>query len=243
MADYRKIMYNHYVTKFKREKSYPNLKHRETYFLWCKFKIMPFLQGLDYESNILELGCGPGHMIEFLEKQGFKKVSGIDISSEQVELAKERGVEAEIADALRFLEGRQNTYDTIFALDFFEHFTKEEAVQLASLTFDSLAKGGKLILQTPNGQGLFPGQIIYGDITHLTIFTPTSLEQLLREAGYENFRFSESTPVPVTIKNKLSLFLWKIIKSFVNAIRRIETGKSQSIWTENMICYCEKTKD
>lgn len=243
MPDHRKTMYNHYVTKFKREKSQLNLKHLETFFLWCKFKIMPLLQGLDDESNILELGCGPGYMMEFLDKHGFRNVYGIDISGEQIKVAKERGVNAEIADALRFLKDKENIFDAILALDFFEHFTKEEAVQLAKLTFGSLKKGGKLILQTPNGQGLFPGQIIYGDITHLTIFTPTSLEQLLREAGYENFRFSESTPVPVTIKNKLSLFLWKIIKSFVNAIRRIETGKSQSIWTENMICYCEKTKD
>jgi hypothetical protein len=38
----------------------------------------------------------------------------------------------------------------------------------------------------------------------------------------------------------LRLLLWQLIKLIANTVRKIEAGKSQTIWTENIICYSEK---
>jgi SAM-dependent methyltransferase len=241
MSDYRVIFYNHYLSKFKGMDSELSDDRLASYFVWCEYKFLPLLEGLSFESKILELGCGPGYMLEFLARYNFKHVKGIDISSEQVELANNRGCDTEVANVFEYLKGKNDTFDAIIALDFIEHFHKDELLKLASLIFKSLKKGGRLILQTPNGEGLFPRQIIYGDLTHFTIFTPTSIQQLLVETGFNNFRFSETGPTPKNKWGRLRLLLWQLIKFAANTIRKIETGKSQTIWTENMICYCEKS--
>jgi hypothetical protein len=113
---------------------------------------------------------------------------------------------------------------------------------LAKLLYNALEDRGILIIQTPNGQGLFLHQVIYGDLTHLTVFTPESLRQLFSLAGFADFRFQETGPVGKNLYGKIRLILWKVIKKLANGIRKIETGKSQEIWTENMICYCKNTE-
>ncbi len=211
-----------------------------SFFTWSEYKYGPLLEGLETDSRILEIGCGPGYMLKFLEKRGFKQVMGIDISDEQIQLARNRGCNAEVKDVFEFLDGKHEDIDAIIALDFIEHFHIEELISLMKLIFKCLKKDGRLILLTPNGEGLFPRQIIYGDLTHLTIFTPDSLQQLLREAGFIDFHFYETGPVPKNLLGRFRLLLWKFIKLAANAVRKIEAGKSQLIWTENMICYSIK---
>jgi len=240
MSDFRQTFYDNYVSKFKGTKSQAGSGSLLSFFAWSEYKFAPLFEDLGQDSAILELGCGPGYMLEFLKRRGFKQVRGIDISAEQVEAAGNRGCEAEVADVFTYLNGKSDTFDAIVALDFLEHFHKEELMVLMQCIFTSLKNGGRLILQTPNGEGLFPRQIIYSDLTHLTIFTPDSLRQLLAMAGFDDFGFYETGPAPINIKSRLRLFAWKLIKAVANTVRRIETGKSQSVWTENIICCCRK---
>ena len=240
MSDFRANFIHHYVSRFKGTNPPLSADALLTYFAWCEYKLLPLFAGLGRESPILELGCGPGTMLEFLARRGFEQVRGIDISSEQVELARRHGWDAEVGDVFEVLEGKREAFEVIIALDFIEHFHKEELLALAQLFFHSLKEGGRLILQTPNGEGLFPRQIIYGDLTHLTIFTPNSLQQLLREAGFHDFRFYETGPAPKNRFGRVRMSLWQWIRFVANTVRRIETGKSQAIWTENMICRCGK---
>ena len=124
--------------------------------------------------------------------------------------------------------------------DFVEHFTKQELLKLFPLIFRSLRKGGLFLVQTPNGEGLYPGQVIYGDLTHLTIFAQDSLEHILTLAGFRNMNFAETGPVPDTWEGKLRTFLWSIIRGVIRIIRQIEAKNSSRLWTESFICWCEK---
>jgi len=240
MPEFRDKFYKHYVTNFKGVGSTTGYDQQSYYLTWCEFKFGPLLKGLPTDSRILDLGCGSGDMLKYLSLRGFTQALGIDLSEEQVELAVRSGANAENTDAFEFLRNNIDEFDAIIALDFIEHFHKDEILLLASLIFSVLKPGGRLILQTPNGEGLFPGQVIYGDFTHLTIFTSTSLEQLLREVGFQEFLFFETGPVPKNFTGRLRLVLWSGIKLFVNTIRKIEAGKSNALWTENMICFCRK---
>ena len=111
---------------------------------------------------------------------------------------------------------------------------------LAPLLFAALRPGGRLLVQTANGAGLFPSQVIYGDLTHVTIFSPQSLAQLLRSAGFSDLAFYETGPIPLRLRGRLDVALWSAIKLLANAVRSIETGKRQAIWTENFICLARK---
>jgi hypothetical protein len=42
--------------------------------------------------------------------------------------------------------------------------------------------------------------------------------------------------VPIRVRGKIDVALWAGLKAVANAIRSVETGKRQAIWTENFIC-------
>jgi 2-polyprenyl-3-methyl-5-hydroxy-6-metoxy-1,4-benzoquinol methylase len=206
-------------------------------YAWWDHKYLPLLGGLDRSMPILEIGCGSGHLLAYLGRRGFSNARGIDISAEQVELARGRGVRVEHADAFEFFERRaQPRWGAILAVDVLEHMNRDELIRMAPLLFAALQPGGRLLIQTINGAGLFPRQVIYGDLTHMTVLTPGSLAQLLRPAGFVDLEFHETGPIPLRVRGKLDVALWGAIKRIANIIRRIETGKRQSIWTENFIC-------
>ena len=240
MSDFRKTFYQSYMSTFKEAQSRPDDWSVEDFWKWCEYKYLPLLKGVPHDAPILELGCGAGLLLEFLRRQGYSKVEGIDVSPEQIERAKERRLNAEVADVFEFLQSKENLYGAILAIDFVEHFTRQELLRLIPLVYKALLEKGVFILQTANGQGLFPHPVIYGDLTHMTILSPASLGQLLRPAGFQEIQFYETGPVPKNFKGKVRVVLWKLIKLAANSVRIIETGKTQESWTTNVICRCRK---
>ena len=232
-TDFRTALYERYVSTFKTLNAEPS-------FAWWDHKYLPLLDDLDRAAPILEIGCGDGGLLAYLERRGFSHAAGIDISPEQVELARRRGVRAEVGDVFEHLAGQSATVAAIIAVDVFEHFSRDELVRLAPLLHGALQPGGRLLVQTANGAGLFPAQVIYGDLTHMTIFTPQSLAQLLRASGFVDMAFYETGPVPIRLRGRVNVALWRAIKTLANAIRHIETGKRQAIWTENFICVAHR---
>lgn len=241
LVDFRTQFYDRYVSAFKSSTSLLNDHALGRYHAWCDHKFGPLIEGMARDSRVLEVGCGPGYLLSWLLKLGFSSVEGIDVSAEQIEVAVERGTNARVADVFDCLKTK-HSYDLIIAIDFFEHFSREELLLLCESLSNALAPGGTLLIQTPNGAGLLPGKIITGDITHMTILSPGSLAQLLQCYPFEQIEFRESGPVPVGLKGRIRILAWRAITFVASWIRRIETGRSHEIWTENMICSCRKSQ-
>jgi SAM-dependent methyltransferase len=240
MPDFRDILYQQYVSTFTGLERPITGAALRSYRRWCEHKYLPLLSSVRREEPILELGCGAGYLLELLELWGFSHVMGIDISREQVELARARALNARVADVFEYLGAVEQSFGAVIAVDFFEHFTRDELVALVPRIHRVLRHNGILLIQTANGQGLFPRQVIYGDFTHLTIFTPQSLGQLLRVFGFSQLEFFETGPAPTHLRGRMRLALWTVLKAGANGIRAIEAGKRQKIWTENLICRASK---
>jgi SAM-dependent methyltransferase len=236
--DWRTSLYRRYVSAFKGQ---PDLDARGA-FVWWDHKYLPLLDDLDRAAPILEIGCGSGGLLAYLARRGFSHAMGVDISPEQVELARGRGVNAEFGDALAFLGHHSSSFAAIVAVDVLEHFARDELARLAPLIVAALVPRGRLLIQTANGAGLWPGQVIYGDLTHQTIFTPESLGQLLGGVGFEHLSFYETGPIPIRLRGKLDVAIWAAVKQVAGALRHAETGKRQTIWTENFICRAFKPR-
>jgi 2-polyprenyl-3-methyl-5-hydroxy-6-metoxy-1,4-benzoquinol methylase len=235
MSDIRPALYERYVSTFKQENEQLTSADLAHYYQWCDRRYFPFLKELPKSAAILELGCGHGRILNYLHQKGFANVRGIDISSEQIMLAKEHGLNAEREDVFEYLEETTEKFDCIIAIDFFEHFTKEELMRLVPMIKSSLRPNGLLLVQTVNGEGLFPRQIIYGDITHMTVLTPGSMSQLLRGAGFQRIEFAECAPIARGVIGFVRSALWKLTRFGANVLRMIEAGKRQAVWTENFI--------
>ncbi len=237
MTQFRQTLYDRYLSTFKDDGTWKR-KH-STLYNWCEKNLQPFLEKLSKQSRILELGCGQGQVLDFLNKQGFSSVEGIDTSEEQVMAAEQYGLQVYHSDVFDFLQASLHAYDLVLAIDFVEHFTRQELIQLLYGIKEVLNKGGHLILRTPNGQGIFAGQVIYGDLTHMTILTPQSLRQILRFTGFEIVSIKESLFSTKGPKRKIRYMLWNLLKIGLNVMRKISSGKSQDIWTENFVCIAK----
>ena len=98
-------------------------------------------------GKILETGCAVGLAMKILNNKGFV-VTGIDISSEMVKLAKLRNSGCKIIEG-DFLTYKFSTlYDGIFSFAFVHLFPKEVAMEVLKKMFGLLKKGGILYLGT-----------------------------------------------------------------------------------------------
>ncbi len=242
--DFRNELYKKYRSTFKNYLENDDPASTKSVFEICRRRFLPLLSDFQKEDiKILELGCGSGYLLQFLKKEGFKNTYGIDISTQQIDIAKAKGLNADVVDIFEFLKTNETKYDVIFALDFVEHFYKHELLELFSRINNVLNDKGVFILHTPNGQGLFPGRNIYGDLTHLTIFSPNSLTQILKITGFEAIKFYETGPVAKNFKGIIRLMFWQVIKFIVRIIRIIETGEGEKIITQDFVCSASKIQE
>jgi SAM-dependent methyltransferase len=236
MHDFREEFYRDYVTHFKGEAAgYGDVGHARG--LTKNEERFGKLLRPYRHARILELGCGPGFFLNYLKRTGYTSFAGLDVSTEQIRLAQQHGLPAEEGDVLEHLKSLSEEIDVIVAIDFIEHFTRDELMLLFKSVHKALRPGGLLIVQTPNGAGWMPGRHIWGDITHMTVFTPKSLKQLLSLHGFRNPHFAETGPAPHGIAGIVRFLGWQLVRATLLLVKYLETGSGQRIWTKNMICW------
>ena len=239
-SGFREELYRRYVSSFKTFQIVRDERNAKELQIAHQYRYLPHLMRLAREVSILELGCGPGYLLESLRNWGFENVEGIDISEEQIKIAASRNLRAHLSDAFEYLDSKKEQYDVIIAVDFIEHFAKEELCTLIPKIYQALKHEGVLIIQTPNGQALFPGQVIYGDLTHMTILSEDSLRQLLGLYEFREIHFYETGPIPYDLSGKIRLALWNLLRNTIRLVRQIEAKNCSKLWTENLICVCKK---
>lgn len=141
----------------------------------------------DRSARILDIGCGGGHFLHYLVRRGYTQMEGIDIAPGLVDFVRsEIWGRVHLGDALAFLESRQGAYDLLVANDFIEHLPKKEIVLFLFLCRNALARGGRLLLKTPNMSHLFASRNRYVDFSHEVGFTEHSLYEVLAAAGFSD---------------------------------------------------------
>lgn len=242
-SDFRTELYKKYVTEFKHYIGSDDTVNYKSLYKVFKRRYLSLIKHFSDNAMILDVGCGTGYLLSFLNKAGYNNLYGIDISEEQVNIVKKKGLNADKINFFDFIKINKKKYDIIFAMDVVEHFHKEELVELFNGFYSLLNENGILIIHTPNGDGIFPHHIIYGDLTHLTIFNPNSLGQILRISGFDNIKFFETGPVPKNFYGIIRLFLWRIIRIIYKVIKTIETGGADKILTQDFITAAYKLND
>ena len=239
MKDIRDPLYENYYSTFKKGEPRERLGFLHLK-LWYNEKYLPLFKGYARNVPLLDLGCGQGFMLRYLKSAGFTNLTGIDISGEQVERAKVNGFNAIQADAFSYLRLNEDQFEIIVAIDMVEHFKKEELYELLTLIYGALKPGGIFVLQTPNGEGLMPGYVIFGDLTHFTILSPLSLKHILTMTGFEDIKVKELGPAFFI---HLPLFIgWQIVRFLAMIVKFLEIGRIQRHWTESIIASCRKPK-
>lgn len=197
------------------------------------------------DAIILEIGCGYGRHVKTLVQSGYRDVTGIDISEEQVAYAREKlGLNnVYLDDALAFLEQSDRQYDAILLLDVLEHLENEYAVTLINRIRASLKEGGRLVLHVPNALApLAPYR--YWDITHQRAYTNHNMNQTLLLGGFElaKIHHYELPTYAHGFKSAVRRALWRYaIKPTISAFMLTVYGdKMGGIYTINRLTVVQK---
>jgi len=222
-------------------------KGKSDFETYCRYFKINYLKHLpeSKDSKILDIGCGMGHFLYFLEKEGYKNYLGIDISKENIEFCKEKGFNVELWDALSFLKEKQETFDIIVMNDIIEHLSKQEIIQILELVNKNLVENGKTIIKTPNSSNpILANAGRYIDFTHEIGFTEESLSQVLRISGFRDVRVYPQD-IYIFYKNPLN-YIAKFISKLLNLIFKLlfllYGRKTTKIFTKSIIAVAEKVR-
>jgi 2-polyprenyl-3-methyl-5-hydroxy-6-metoxy-1,4-benzoquinol methylase len=193
----------------------------------------------DLNANIIDVGCGSGRMLEWLEKRGFKNIEGIDASEEQVLLAKRSTIARVIKGNINEWDFGVQKYQLILLLDVLEHLSKSDAITLLQKLSVALKMNGKIIIQVPNCISPFGLRIQYGDITHVTAYNEHSLSQLLKISGFGQVKIHQWLTPIIDIKTLIRRVLVSAMLKILAVIYFIETPRRE-ILTSNVIAVAIK---
>lgn len=229
-SDYRDRLYATYVSRFQQQGSAVSAEEVGAWGRAYGYYLRGWLPAAR-ESAVLEVGCGRGRFLAAMRAAGYTNVRGVDVSGEQIALARSSGLEVVQGDAMTYLAGLSEKQDLVAAFDFIEHLAKEEVIRFLELAHASLKPGGAIVLQTFNAASPFSGGIRYGDFTHEVAYTPGSLGGLLRAHGFGTVTAREVSPIPIgySMASSVRFLLWQPIRAAIGLINRIETGAAGEI--------------
>lgn len=143
--------------------------------------------------KVLDIGCYEGTISALIKERG-NEVYGVDISEHAVELAKQKGIKAKVADVDDGLPFPDNFFDVVVAGEVIEHilnvdFLMEEIKRVLKthgftvITTPNLASLGRRILLLLGKNPLIETRWTRGSAGHVRYFTKDTLFELLRIHG------------------------------------------------------------
>lgn len=239
---YRNRIYQEYASNFQ---DAPDNFNEEAAWRWGR-AYRYYLRGWmpeDKNAKIVDLACGYGRLLYFFKRMGYQNIAGVDISPEQVRLARQIIPNVEEANILDWLDARSNSFDLITGFDIIEHFHKPDVLRFLDACYNAAKPGGRLVLQTLNGDSPWGTAHRYGDFTHEVGFNPNALSRLLRLTGFERIRSRELGPVPTgySVKSSVRYLIWQTIRAGLKLWNLAETGDAGSgVFTRIFLITGEK---
>jgi 2-polyprenyl-3-methyl-5-hydroxy-6-metoxy-1,4-benzoquinol methylase len=186
-------------------------------------------------ARLLDIGCGQGELVRLLLADGFD-AWGVDISPEQVDLARSAGLDRAVhGDFHAYLRASAGEWDAVVATDVLEHLTRAELVTVFDEVRQALRPGGTFVARVPNAVSPMGGHTMYGDLTHETWFTGRSVAQLTAVAGFAGVMAYACPPAVHGPASAARALLWKPVSGLLKLALAAETGQLRGhIVTQNL---------
>jgi ubiquinone/menaquinone biosynthesis C-methylase UbiE len=193
----------------------------------------------------LELGCGPGYVVEFLSKRNDNFINGLDISPKMIEIATARTPSARLilGDGER-IGYQDETFDTIACSHTLHHYPSLQKVM--SEINRVLKVEGYLVIQEPNEFFIFD--------QHLWLYRPFNLliriaklfgiqeyeDMIHLEPGHTSHhrRLTSSELLDILAQNNFKV-IWHrelYLASWVLRNLKLTPLVNLSIWLDRILC-------
>ncbi len=152
-------------------------------------------------ANVLDVGCGRGEVLELFREAGIP-AKGIDLNPSMIEVCRERGLEATMADAVGYLDAQPDaSVGGLLAIQVVEHLEAAYLSRFLELAFHKLAPGATLVLETINPTcwvAFFESYI--RDMSHRWPLHPETLQFVVEAHGFSQVGVQFRSPVSETGK-------------------------------------------
>ncbi len=165
--------------------------------------VQPILATIPSKNSALEIGTGTGVFLEALQKAGFTNIVGIEPSTAAIEAAPEHRKPWIHESIFRESDFEPESFDLICCFMTLEHVLDPHEILSAASRL--LKPEGAIVLVTHNYRSWInrilgrKSPII--DIEHMQLFSPKSIEYLLKTNGFNNISISSFT-------NRYALRYW-----------------------------------
>ncbi|MCG6872502.1 MAG: class I SAM-dependent methyltransferase [Gammaproteobacteria bacterium] len=196
----------------------------------------------DRNACILVISCGPGYMVDMLQRHGYRDVLGIDSFGDKIAHARARGLNCREARAFEHLAGNPDTYDVIFCEQELNHLTKQEIPVFLGLARDATKSDGLLIVHAINGANPITGaEGLAQNFDHYNTFTEYTMRQVLDFYGYREVRVLPLS-LYVFFKNPLNYVLMAMSALYTLFFRVsfLLYGKSNKIFTKKIAAVAKR---
>ena len=233
--DYKSRVYDVYVSAHWQHFHASTVQEYEAVRRTYRGRFLPFLPK-DKNANIIDIACGAGHFLYFLQKEGYHCSRGIDISQQAIAIAQSMGVHnAAVGDLFEVLPHHKGEFQHVSANDIIEHLKKDTTLDFLDLVYNSLEPGGTVSMTTDNAGSLLGGRGVFMDFTHETGFTVESLRQVLGVAGFENIAVYGETPVVHSLGSAVRAMLWGLVKALIKGYLLIDGSTGLGMWKRELV--------
>jgi len=157
-------------------------------------RIKEFIEFLNIEDDILDLGCGPGTAGRQLTLCGKDiTVTGIDLSEEMIKLAKENVPDATFyCQDIRTINFSETSFDAIILSFCIVHLSDDEMVELIEKVSRYLKKNGKLYLSFMEGRKKgFETTSFSKEAIFFNHYLTEEVELILKNNGMDIFKIAK----------------------------------------------------
>lgn len=130
---------------------------------------------------IVDLGCGEGGFLLWLQQVGFEQVLGIERNHELCDLAKSFGVPVIQADIIEFVRSSKSGAAVYLYIDVMEHVSFDFNLELLSL----IPVGSRVIIQTPYTRSILGHEFFMNLPSHVAPYSPWVVKKMLDRLGYD----------------------------------------------------------
>lgn len=219
--------------------------NKKEYELFDNYYRKNYLKHLpkDKKIKILEIACGMGQFLYFLNKEGYKNISGIDLNKKNIEQCKKIGIKNVIkADMYNYISKLSNNkFDVIIMNDIIEHIPRERVIKYLSNIRTKLKEGGVLIIKTVNCNNVYGLSSYFSDFTHVVGYTSEKIRHVSLLSGFKECKvYNLYLYTNIFIVDLFFNIPFKIIYKIKRLLFYLNGRKTDNVFSKNLLAIIRK---